>query len=130
MQTLLVILIALVAILTLVLGGILAHFLAMAKKGKSAAGIVLKRSDIEDLLFAGDAASARTAASAWRRAQPKNPAAYLLLARAYFQLGELVETKRILDELLDFSPESEFSARPYLERIKETLERNRPRAVE
>ncbi|MFT3896269.1 MAG: hypothetical protein QM719_00985 [Thermomonas sp.] len=130
MQLLLGILAVLLAILILILAGMLSHFFAMAKRGKSAAGVTLKKSDIEELLFTGKTSQARGAASAWRKAQPKNPAAYLLLAKANFQLGDLVETKRVLEELLEFSPESSFAVEPYLERIKELLEKNRPRAVD
>ena len=130
MQFLLTIIAILLAVLVLILGSMLAHFAAMSKRGKSVSAVVFKKSDIEDLLAEGNASSARNAASAWLRAQPKNPTAYLLLAKATFQLGELVETKRILEELIEFSPDSMFEARPYLERIEESLERRRPRAVE
>lgn len=130
MQFLLAILAVLLLALVLILGGMLRHFVAMSRRGRSAAGVVFKNSDVEDLLFAGDATSARTAAGAWLRAQPKNPTAYLLLAKANFQLGELVETKRILDELVAFSPESEFAAKPYRERIERSLATSKPRAVE
>ena len=130
MQFLLTILAFLLAVLVFILGGMLAHFIAMSKKGKSVAAVVFKKSDIEDLLAEGKTSSARTEASAWLRAQPRNPTAYLLLAKANFQLGELVETKRILEELIEFSPDSKFVARPYLERIEESLEKRRPRAVE
>jgi predicted Zn-dependent protease len=120
----------LLAALVFILGGMLAHISAMSKRGKSVSAVVFKKSDIEDLLADGNASSARTSASAWLRAQPKNPTAYLLLAKANFQLGELVETKRLLEELIAFSPESKFAARPYLDRIEESLEKRRPRAVE
>ena len=102
----------------------------MSRRGKSATGVQFKRGEIEELLATGKTAAARTEASRWRRAQPRNPAAYLLLAKAHFQLGELIETKRVLEELLEFSPDSEFAAKPYLARIKQSLEKSRPRAVE
>jgi hypothetical protein len=130
MQFLLTIIAVLLAALVLILGAMLGHFSAMSKRGKSISAVVFKKSDIEDLLAEGSALSARATASAWLRAQPRNPTAYLLLAKANFQLGELVETKRILEELVEFSPDSKFAARPYLERIEESLEKRRPRAVE
>lgn len=130
MELLLTILAFLLAALVLVLGAMLAHISAMSKKGKSVSTVVYKRSDIEDLLAEGKTSSARNAASDWLRTQPRNATAYLLLAKANFQLGELVETKRILEELIEFSPESKFAARPYLERIEELLGKRRPRAVE
>ena len=130
MEFLLTILAVLLAALVFLLGGVLAHFTAMSKKGKSVSAVVFKKSDIEDLLAEGNTSAARTAASAWLRAQPRSPTAYLLLAKANFQLGELVETKRLLDELIAFSPDSEFAARPYLKRVEESLEKRRPRAVE
>jgi hypothetical protein len=130
MQSLKMILLVLLGLLVLIMGSILAYFLEMAKRGKSAAGFQIKRDDIEDLLFIGKAAAARTEASRWRRAQPRNPAAYLLLAKAHFQLKELVETKGVLEELIEFSPESEFAARPYLERVEQSLVKNRPRVVD
>ena len=130
MQVLLSVLTILVGILVLILFAMLTHFWAMAKRGKSAAGVFLKRSDVEDLLFAGKTASARSAATAWQKTQPRNPEAFMLLAKAHFQLGELVEAKRILEELIAFSPESDFDAKKYLERIQQSLEKSRPRAVE
>lgn len=71
MPFLLAILAVLLLALVLILGGMLRHFVAMSRRGRSAAGVVFKKSDVEDLLFAGDATSARTAAGAWLRAQPK-----------------------------------------------------------
>jgi tetratricopeptide (TPR) repeat protein len=130
MQALLTIIAFLLAALVFILGGMLMHFAAMSKRGKSVSTVVFKKSDIEDLLAAGNASSARSAANSWLRAQPRNTTAYLLLAKANFQLGELVETKRILEELIEFSPDSKFVARPYLDRIEESLEKRRPRAVE
>jgi len=130
MELLLTILAVLLAALVLILGAMLAHISAMSKKGKSVSAVVYKKSDIEDLLAEGKTLSARTAASDWLRAQPRNATAYLLLAKANFQLGELVETKRILEELIEFSPDSKFAARPYLERVEESLGKRRPRAVE
>ena len=130
MESLLIALAWLIAALVLVMAGLLAHFVAMARRGRSAAGLLMKRSNVEELLYAGNSIEARIAATAWLRAQPRNPAAYLMLARANFQLGELVETKRILEVLIEFSPDSEYSARPYLERIKDSLGKSRPRAVE
>jgi hypothetical protein len=129
-EALLQILTWLIAALVLILGGILAHFLGMARRGRSAAGLLLRRTDVEELLCAGNAIEAKIAATAWCRSQPRNPAAYLILAKANFQLGELVESKRVLEELIVFSPESEFSARPYLDRIQQSLGKSRPRAVE
>jgi len=130
MQFLLTIIAVLLAALVFILGSMLAHFAAMSKRGKSVSAVVFKKSDIEDLLAEGNTSAAQNAARAWRGAQPKNTTAYLLLAKATFQLGELVETKRILEELIEFSPDSKFAARPYLERIEESLVKSRPRAVE
>ena len=130
MESLLIVLAWLIAALVFVMAGLLAHFVAMARRGRSAAGLLLKRSNVEELLYAGNSIEAKIAATAWLRVQPRNPAAYLALARANFQAGELVETKRILEELIEFSPDSEYSARPYLERIKDSLGKSRPRAVE
>ena len=110
MQSLLVVLTWLIAALVVILAGLLAHFVSMARRGRSAAGLLINKYNVEELLCTGNAMEARVAAIAWQRAQPRNPAAYLLLAKANFQLGQLVETKRVLEELIEFSPESEYSA--------------------
>ena len=130
MEFLLTVLAVIAAILTATLIGILFVFISLKQKGKSTAGVQLKKGDIEDLLSRGNTKDARVAAGAWKRAQPRNTAAYQLLAKAHFQLQEYVECKRVLEELIAFAPEFEFSSRPYLERIEKELKDNRPRIVD
>ena len=130
METLLFVLIVVVSLLTLTLIGVFFTFASMSRKGKATSGVHFKKGDIEDLLSSGNAKDARTSASAWRRKQPFNTAAYQLLARAHFQLKEYVECKRVLEELIDFAPEFEFSSRSYLDRIEKELKDNRPRIVD
>jgi hypothetical protein len=130
MQILLFVLTVVVSILTIALLGLFFTFLSLSRKGKSTSGVHFKTGDIEDLLASGSTKDARTAASAWKREQPRNTAAYQLLAKAHFQLQEYVECKRVLEELIEFAPEFEFSSRPYLERVETELKNNRPRVVD
>ncbi|HEY2344464.1 MAG TPA: hypothetical protein VGH80_01125 [Xanthomonadaceae bacterium] len=130
MNTLIVILICAVTVLALIMGGILAVHVTNMKRGFVTASAAIRKMEVERLLFRGKAREAKAKAMQWTREEPRNPAAYLIQAKAAFQLGELVEAKRLLEEMVDFAPESEFSARHYLNRIRESLEKSKPRAVE
>jgi hypothetical protein len=130
MESLIFALTVVASILTISVVGILFTFISMSRKGKAASGVHFKKGDIEDLLSNGSTNEARIAASAWKRGQPRNTTAYQLLAKAHFQLHEYVECKAVLDELITFAPEFEFSYRPYFERIEEELKKGRPRIVD
>jgi predicted Zn-dependent protease len=130
MQILTVILIVVLSALTLVLLGILMTFISAHKRVQSTSGFQLKKNDIEELLAKGNAASAQKAAVEWIRREPKNTTAFMLLAKSSFRLGEYVEAKKAIEELVEFAPEFEFPTRWYSARIKDKLKESRPRSVE
>lgn len=130
MNLLLILLTFWVAILAIFVGGIYKHMIILSRKGQSATGLHFKKAEIEELLATRKTLSAKNVAMKWRQEQPRNPTAYLLLAQALFQLGDLIETKRVREELIEFSPESEFTAQKYLDRIQKSLKNTRPRAIE
>jgi cytochrome c-type biogenesis protein CcmH/NrfG len=127
---LLLVLVVVVGVLVIVLAGIFAHLAAMKRQTKSATGVHLKKSDVAELLAEGKPKSAKLEAIEWLKEQPKNPEACMLLAKAHFQLNEMVEAKSVLQNLLEFAPDMEFYARPYLERIESSIKSTRPRAVD
>ena len=130
MEFLLVTLIIVVAALVVVLGSVMKHITLMSKQGKSATAVHFKSAEIEDLLAKGMTTAARNAAIEWRFSRPRSTSANMLLAKAHFQLGELVEAKIVLEELVEFSPDQEFAARSFLHRIAQSLRKQLPRVVE
>jgi hypothetical protein len=130
MEALTVALIVVLSALTLVLFAFLMTYIDAIKRGRSTAGVVLKKNDIEELLSKGKSEAAKKAASEWMRRESMNTSAYMLLIKAEFRLGKYIEAKKAIEELVEFAPEFEFSTRTYTTRINEKLKNSRPRAVD
>jgi hypothetical protein len=130
MQTLTLILIVVLSALTLVLLALLGTFISATKRGKSVSGVLIRENDIEELLSKGHETAARKAAAEWTRREPRNTTAFMLLAKAEFRLGKYIEAKKVIEELIEFAPEFEFSTRSYSARINENLKNGRPRSVD
>jgi hypothetical protein len=90
----------------------------------------LTRSDLEDLLAAGRAGEAKRTAQQWIAREPRRADAFWALARAHHQLGELTDSKRVLRDLLEVSPDESYRVRSWLERIESDFNENKPKAVD
>jgi thioredoxin-like negative regulator of GroEL len=90
----------------------------------------LTRSDLDDLLAAGKASDAKRLAQQWLAREPRRADAFWALARAHHQLGELTDSKRILQDLLTVAPDESYRVSSWLERIEADFNDKKPRAVE
>ncbi|MBU1424713.1 MAG: hypothetical protein KKH12_02245 [Gammaproteobacteria bacterium] len=76
-----------------------------------------KQAELEDLLAKGNAIAVKFSALEWIANQPGEPYAHWFLAKAYFQLGAMIEAKKSFTHLLAMSPDWETAITPWLERI-------------
>ena len=77
--------------------------------------------ELEELLAKGNANEVKILASNWVHRQPGEPYAHWFLAKAYFQAGELVDSKKSFTHLLTISPDWEKVVVPWLERIENEI---------
>jgi cytochrome c-type biogenesis protein CcmH/NrfG len=76
-----------------------------------------RQAELEDLLAKGDAVAVKFSALEWIANQPGEPYAHWFLAKAYYQLGAMLEAKKSFTHLLAMSPDWETTITPWLERI-------------
>jgi len=103
-------------------------FFLRAKKNNHINNVNNRKSEIENLLYSGKAMEAKSCALKWLALQPRNPHALWLLAQAHYDLGELVETKKILLTL----PLHQFSysmVMEWLERLESEIKQSGPQEV-
>lgn len=77
--------------------------------------------ELEEMLEKGDAVGAKYTALEWTNSRPNEPWAHWYLAKAYDQLEEYVETKKVLVHLQKISPSWNNSIEPWLESVEEHL---------
>ncbi len=77
--------------------------------------------ELEELLAKGNTDEVKVLASNWVHRQPGEPYAHWFLAKAYFQAGELIESKKSFTHLLTISPDWEKIIVPWLERIENEI---------
>ncbi|MDO8292320.1 MAG: tetratricopeptide repeat protein [Gallionella sp.] len=87
------------------------------------------QAELENLLASGQAIAAKFAAIEWLARQPNQAQGHWLLAKAHYQLGELVEAKKVFQALVKIAPDWEFSVNPWLERIESEIQASGPRVV-
>jgi hypothetical protein len=99
-------------------------FFSVLKTLKGPNGLVGRRlyskerqSELEELLAKGNALAVKFSAIEWIASQPGEPYAHWFLAKAYYQLGAMIEAKKSFTHLLAMSPDWESAITPWLERI-------------
>jgi tetratricopeptide (TPR) repeat protein len=80
-----------------------------------------RQTELEDLLVKGDAIAVKSSALDWIANQPGEPYAHWFLAKAYYQLGEMIEAKKTFNHLLSISPDWKTAITPWLERIENEI---------
>jgi cytochrome c-type biogenesis protein CcmH/NrfG len=87
------------------------------------------QTELEQLLSSGQAREAKFGAIEWIARQPRHAQGHWVLAKAHYELGELIEAKKVFQTLLKISPDWEFSINPWLARIEEEIQASGPRVV-
>jgi len=80
-----------------------------------------RENELQEMLAKGDAIGAKFTALEWTNSRPNEAWAHWYLAKAYDQLGEYVETKKVLTHLRKISPNWNNSIEPWLESVEEHL---------
>ena len=88
-----------------------------------------RETKFEDLRAAGDGVRARSAAMEWLADEPKRPSAHWALAKAHHQLGQLADSKEVLEGLLKIAPDQRFAVEDWLAHVEREFNQNRPRPV-
>lgn len=88
-----------------------------------------RQTELESLLSQGSARAAKFGALEWVSAEPKQPYAHWLLAKAHYQLGEYIDAKKSFQTVVSLSPDWESTVLPWLEKVAAEI-KNGPRVVE
>lgn len=87
------------------------------------------KQDLDNLLYQGMADSAKTSAYDWVSREPNEPYAHWFLAKSHYQLGDLVESKKVFSRIIIIEPGWERVVRPWIEKIDEEISNSGPTIV-